>query len=207
MTWKVERWLAEVFPGETEIYSAYRHLPPREFAIVSAAVIDAALAEVIYLRLAKQDLEKELESFLGLDGDGRAPVASFGSRIQLGLLLGILTLEDAEILKLIKNIRNDFAHRVNVTFLSPSIVKLTLKMHSIWLAKTQRLFDAKLMSGSTSSLHSLGQHLGKIPDAGHGLLLAVFTVYQAYFHRVHSRIEPLNDAVNLRDIEPTASKH
>ncbi len=30
MVWKVERWLADVFPGEDRIYDAYRHLSDRE---------------------------------------------------------------------------------------------------------------------------------------------------------------------------------
>ena len=82
MAWKIERWLAEVFPGEERIYSEYRTLPPRELAIVSAAVLDVALAELLALRLSGED--REIEAFLGLNGDGRAPVATFGGRIQLG---------------------------------------------------------------------------------------------------------------------------
>ena len=39
MARKIDRWLADVFPGETEVYSEYRSLPPRELAIVSAAVL------------------------------------------------------------------------------------------------------------------------------------------------------------------------
>ena len=30
MAWKVERWLADVFPGEENLYAAYKDLPPRE---------------------------------------------------------------------------------------------------------------------------------------------------------------------------------
>ena len=52
MAWKIERWLSEVFPGEDEIYAEYRSLPPRELAIVSAAVLDVALAELLSLRMA-----------------------------------------------------------------------------------------------------------------------------------------------------------
>ena len=84
MAWKVERWLADIFPGEGAIYSEYRALHPRELAIVAAAVLDSALAEILTLRLTAN--QAEAESFLGLDGDGRAPVASFGARIQLALL-------------------------------------------------------------------------------------------------------------------------
>jgi len=70
MAWKIERWLAEVFPGEKEIYSEYRELPPRELAIVCSAVLDVALAELLSLRLAEHG--KEVEEFLGANGDGRA---------------------------------------------------------------------------------------------------------------------------------------
>jgi len=90
MAWKIERWLSEVFPGEAEIYSEYRSLSSRELAIVSAAVLDVALAELLSLRLANQ--ENEVEEFLGVNGDGRAPAGSFGARIQLGLLVDLLTV-------------------------------------------------------------------------------------------------------------------
>jgi hypothetical protein len=83
MAWKIERWMTDVFPGEAQIYSEYRALSPRELAIVSAGVLDVALAELISLRLA--DYPKEAEEFLGINGDGRAPAGSFGSRIQLGV--------------------------------------------------------------------------------------------------------------------------
>ena len=67
MVWKVERWLTEIFPGEDQIYLAYHGLPERELVIVSAAVLDAALVELLSLRLL--DLPKEVEPFLGVDGD------------------------------------------------------------------------------------------------------------------------------------------
>jgi len=131
MAWKIERWLSEVFPGETQIYAEYRALAPRELAIVTASVLDVALTELIALRLA--DNEKEVQDFLGLNGDGRAPAGSFGARIQLGLLLGILTPRDAAMLRVIKEIRNLFAHRVRIDFLSPPVLKATTKLHALWL--------------------------------------------------------------------------
>ena len=62
MVWKVERWFAEVFPGEANLYSEYKDLLPRELAIVAAAVLDSALAEILALRLKNN--YKEIESFL-----------------------------------------------------------------------------------------------------------------------------------------------
>ena len=75
MAWKIERRLADTFPGEQNIYSEYRSLPPRELAIVSAAVLDVALAELLSLRLNGQS--NEIEEFLGLNADGRAPGRPF----------------------------------------------------------------------------------------------------------------------------------
>ena len=75
MAWKIERWLADTFPGEQNIYSEYMSLPPRELAIVSAAVLDVALAELLSLRLKGQS--NEIEEFLGLNADDRAPAGSF----------------------------------------------------------------------------------------------------------------------------------
>jgi hypothetical protein len=193
MAWKIERWFAEVFPGETEIYAEYRGLPPRELAIVSAAVLDVAIAELLALRL--NDETKEVEEFLGVNGDGRAPVGSFGARIQLGVLVGLLTPDDAAILRTIKELRNLFAHRVRIDFLSPSVLKTTTKLHALWVSRSAALIKAGAMSGTTEQLAEIGRYLPSIAEAGEGLLLSVFTVYQAYFHRMHSRVQRVGDAL------------
>ena len=194
MAWNVERWFADVFPGKENIYLEYRKLPPRELAIVAAAVLDSALAEILTLRLMKND--KEIESFLGLNEDGRAPVASFGARIQLGLLLDILSSQDAAILRTIKGIRNVFAHRVNVDFLSPSILKETTKLLLFWVERFEHLSRTGVMSGSQENLDIIKQRLHYDAEAGEGLLLAIFSVYQAYFHLMHSRIQRVGRAIN-----------
>ena len=197
MAWKIERWLSDVLPGEDEIYAEYRSLPPRELAIVSAAVLDVALAELLSLRMADQS--KEAEEFLGLNGDGRAPTGSFGARIQLGLLVGLLTPEDAAILRAIKELRNLFAHRVRVDFLAPSVLKATTKLHTLWLNRTTELIKAGAINGTTDHLSDIARFLPTVPEAGEGLLLSVFTTYHAYFHRMHSRVTRLGCA--LAEIE------
>lgn len=205
MAWKIERWLADVFPGENNIYAEYRGLLPRELAIVSAAVLDAALAELLTLRLKGES--KEIEEFLGLNGDGRAPVSSFGARIQLGVLTGILTPNDAAILRSIKDIRNQFSHRVKIDFLSPNVIKATRRLHSLWLDRNNALIEAGFMSGSTSQLDDLGRHLPDVAEAGEGLLLAIFTVYHAYFHRMHSRVERIGVSLVRNDKGEDDSSH
>lgn len=103
MTWKSEKWLKELFPGDDRIYAEYHHLPTRELVIVAAAVLDAALAELLSKRL--RDFPKEIESFLGVNGDGQAPASTFGARIQLALLIGLVTPDDADILEPEKHLR------------------------------------------------------------------------------------------------------
>ena len=202
MAWKLERWLSDVFPGEENIYSEYRELRPRDLAITVAAVLDCALAELLIQRLGGPNTE--IESFLGLNGDGRAPVASFGARIQLGLILGILTSRDAAILRTIKGIRNEFAHRVNVGFLSPAILKETTKLLSLWKKQTKDLAKAAVVPGSRENLDIIEQGLPCLPEAGEGLLLALFSVYQAYFHRMHPRVTKINRAID--DLSATPEK-
>ncbi len=109
MARKLETWITDIFPGATKVYENYRDLPARELVIVVATSFDIALVDLLYLRM-KGDT-KEVEEFLGINGDGRAPCGSFGARIQLALLLGVITAEDAKLLRIVKSIRNTFAHR------------------------------------------------------------------------------------------------
>lgn len=194
MAWKIERWLAEVFPGKGQIYAEYRALPPRELAIVAAAVLDVALAELLSLRL--MPIGNEAEEFLGINGDGRAPAGSFGARIQLALLVGLLTPEDATILRTIKELRNLFAHRVRLTFLSPQVLKVTTKLHRQWAAHNRLFYEGVPQEHEDAQMVEIAQYLPIVAEAGEALLLSVFSVYQAYFHRMHSRIERIADGLS-----------
>lgn len=189
MAWKVERWLDEVFPGKERVYDEYRSLPARELAIVSAAVLDLALAELLTLRLA--DIPKEAEEFLGLDSNGRAPAGSFGARIQLALLVGLLDTKDAAVLRAMKGLRNEFAHRVRVNFTSPGPLKALEKLHSFWIARLEALHGPS----AVDQAEEFKQLLATQEEAGQGLLLAVFSTYHAKFHRMHSRVRRLDRAL------------
>jgi hypothetical protein len=188
MTWKKEKWLSDVFPGRENIYAAYKDLQGRDLAIVCAAVLDLALAELITLRL--NNYPDEVEDFLGLDGDGRAPAATFGSRIQLALLLNIITEEDAKILRALKDLRNEFAHTVKVTFVSPNVAKYLRKLFSLLRQRYDRLKEKGLTTGGSKFFDNVGPALGKQPAAGEGLVLALLAVYQAYFHKIHGGVIP-----------------
>lgn len=139
MVWKVEQWMQDVFPGKDEIYTEYRSLPRRELAVVAAAVLDSALAELLSKRLAGP--ESEIHGFLGINGDGRAPSGSFGARIQLALLTSVINSNDAMTLRTIKNIRNKFAHEVRSDFNSATVLPLIIKLHDQFLFQSNLLID------------------------------------------------------------------
>jgi hypothetical protein len=186
MAWKNEKWLRDIFPGPDRIYEEYRLLPDRELSIVAAAVLDSAIAELLFLRLRGPEIERH--AFLGLDGDGRAPCGSFGARIQLAVLLDLITKDDATILRAIKNLRNRFAHEVNATFLSASVIPTVIALYDTFASMSRRLVEGGFMHGSFDERKELRDAIPNQPEAGAGLLLSVFTVYHAYFHRISERV-------------------
>jgi len=113
--WKIERWLAEVYKEEGALIDAWGPLSARELVIVACATLDVALAEILSLRFV--DDANEATDFLGADDDGRAPAGSFGARIQLAYLLGIIPKDAVQTLRALKKLRNLMAHRVGAGLL------------------------------------------------------------------------------------------
>lgn len=186
MAWKTEKWLDEVFPGKAKICADYRNLPPRELVIVASAVLDAALAELLHKRF--RDLPREAESFLGVNGDGRAPAASFGARIQLALLIGLLTQEDADVLRGIKNLRNTFAHRVQAQFIEEPALAQSKTLLERWRRMNNKLIQAGVLADRTEGLDEIERHLESHSGAGEGLVLALLSTYQAYLHLLETHV-------------------
>ncbi|MDQ3045601.1 MAG: hypothetical protein M3R06_10710 [Chloroflexota bacterium] len=125
--WKIEQYTAEILPSVMQSLVDYGNLPLRESVILTSAIFDTALAELIQRRLTGPT--SEIIEFLGADEDGRAPCGSFGSRIQMARLLGILVDEDVELLRRLKKLRNIAAHRVK---LAVSEQKVGDALVSIW---------------------------------------------------------------------------
>lgn len=186
MAWRTERWLADLFPGADQVYDHYRHLTARELIIVAGSVLDAALAELIHRRFS--DFAADSEEFLGVSGNAYAPAATFGSRIQLALLIGILTTNDAQVLRAIKNLRNTFAHRVNATFLTDPAKGQVLALLDRWKYQYQSMFDAGALRADANTLDEVRKYLDTHNEAAEGLILAVFSTYQAYFHMLSQRM-------------------
>lgn len=196
MAWKIEKWMSEVFPGSENIYSEYRKLPPRELAIVCASILDVALAELLSLRLNNHS--KDIEEFLGLNGDGTSPSGSFGARIQLAFLLGILTTTDVMILRCLKDLRNQFAHRLKIDFLTPSVLKQTGKLLD-FLEVLSKSFSKKSREKADIQLIEIKSQLTSTPEAGEALVLVSLSIYQAYFHLMHTKICRVGDALGSSD--------
>lgn len=186
MAWKIEQWMRDVFPGADRIYEDYRGLPRRELAITAGAVLDLALVEILSMTLTGP--EQEIHSFLGINGDGRAPCGSFGARIQLALLLSIISERDAAILRAIKNIRNQLAHQVNIDFDSSSVLPLLNKLHDNFQELAESLKASGSLSSASRSAYSIKPFLATEAEAGAGLLLVIFCIYQAYLHRIYERL-------------------
>ncbi len=187
MVWKTEKWKQDIFPGTERVYEEYRLLPARELVIVGTAVLDSALAELISMRLL--DHSTEYEAFLGLNEDGRAPCATFGARIQLAVLLGIISPQDAAILRTLKKMRNKMAHKVKIDFTSKEMVALSVELSDGLLATQNGIVVEGLLSGKKRAQAKISREiLAKTPQAGEGVFLAVLAVYQAYFHLLHIEI-------------------
>jgi hypothetical protein len=88
----------------------------RAAALIAQAYLEDRLVMAIKARLVHND------EVLNRIFKGTGPAASFSSRIDLGILLGLYELETHELLHQIKEIRNKFAHRAEpLNFETPTI--------------------------------------------------------------------------------------
>jgi len=92
-------------------------LDDRSAAIVAAALLDAKLDR--YLRSALIQDADALDSMF----KERGPLGSFGSRINLGYLLGVYSAEARNDLKQIAKIRNTFAHQTGIRSFTESPIR------------------------------------------------------------------------------------
>ena len=150
--WTTELFTQDVYPlialGEA---SKYLDLPFRETIILACSVLDAALLELISKRL--DGPEHEIVEFLGADEDGRAPCGSFGSRIQLAHLLGILVEDDVRVLRLVKKLRNKAAHRFKLDVSDDAIGNVLCQLFD--LMKIPFWVVAELIKSSTRTTNGL----------------------------------------------------
>jgi len=82
-----------------------------------------------------------------------------------------------------------------MNFLLPQALKQTQSLLIVWEKQLEALQGVPVVDDFKKRLAEIRRNLSSFSDAGEGLLLAVLTTYQAYFHRIHNRIKPLNAAI------------
>ncbi|MGC8624756.1 MAG: hypothetical protein ACP5VQ_05770, partial [Phycisphaerae bacterium] len=153
---KIDDWERNVLPILTDLSGLapkLQVLSLREQIIFAAAVLDAGLVRLIGHRL-NGPLD-EINNFLGTagKGDSRAPCGSFGSRIQLARLVGVITAEDAELLREVKDLRNHVAHAVEIELESKAIAEGLLAIYTLFKpVRVQNLVFMELAQRGNSPL-------------------------------------------------------
>lgn len=120
-----ERWRTQTLTGVitqivgmsvpvqvTRVRSMLTRESDRGCALTGAAFLDEALADLLRAHFVKDSASDEM-----LDG----PLGSFSARIAMCRCLGLLSETTTRNLNLIRKIRNDFAHQVEVSFDSAPI--------------------------------------------------------------------------------------
>ncbi|MGC9259913.1 MAG: hypothetical protein ACP5I8_07530 [Phycisphaerae bacterium] len=153
---KIDDWERNVLPILTDLSALapkLQVLSLREQIIFAAAVPDAGLARLTGHRL-NGPLD-EINNFLGTagKGDSRAPCGSFGSRIQLARLVGVINPEDAELLREVKDLRNHVAHAVEIELESKAIAEGLLAVYTLFKpVRVQNLVFMELAQKGNSPL-------------------------------------------------------
>ena len=89
---------------------------PRGVVLISAGFLEEQLKKVLLEFFIDAPQARKL-----VDG-GFAPLGTFSSRISACYSLGLITDKEYSDLELIRNIRNDFAHELDTSFVSQSLI-------------------------------------------------------------------------------------
>ena len=93
-----------------------REESPRGTVLISCGFLEQQLTEIL---LAFMVADAAVGEFI--EG-GNAPLGTLSSRISAAYFLGLVTKDEYHDLTLMRRIRNDFAHEVETTFDTPSVV-------------------------------------------------------------------------------------
>jgi hypothetical protein len=128
--WLIEQF-SEVVPSDAgAVFDSLVGLKPRELVIVGAATVDLGLAHLLSKRL--NGSPSLINDFLGADEDGRAPAGSFGARIDLARLTGVIGDWGHKLLRELKGLRNLMAHRVKMDFAHPKAQARLVAFLTLW---------------------------------------------------------------------------
>lgn len=187
MAWKLEPWSTALGTSFVALQKSMAGLADRETVIVACALIDTGLAELLAQRLTGR--KSEIEEFLGAQEDGRAPAGSFGARILLARLTGILESEDVALLRALKSLRNDVAHRTDADLCGKRLLPKVETLHRCWSARGVALGAAeeptKLFRAAVT----------KDPRAARLAVLRVLAFYQRVFQQFQGRLARIGPVI------------
>jgi hypothetical protein len=173
MARKIEDWTSSPMPDPRKAAVLLGKLSDREVAVVGGAILDCLLADLVALGL--RDDPKEVEDFVGLDADGRAPAGSFGARAQLAYLLGMIDQPTLRELRLIKDIRNLFSHHAMVSFADERVItKVKALVHLAIEHHPKRINPRKVYPTKEESKAEIAAH-GFSRDACCGYFIGAVT--------------------------------
>jgi mannitol operon repressor len=92
-------------------YQEFQQETPRAAVIVGASFLDAHLRKLIANFLIAD--KKEIDEFLGSDGNAERPLSTFSARIRGAYCLGLISKDEYHDLNIVRKIRNKFAHRLH----------------------------------------------------------------------------------------------
>ncbi|WBL75632.1 hypothetical protein I3J27_21605 [Bradyrhizobium xenonodulans] len=108
----------------------------RGAAIVATSVLEEHLLEAIQSKLDRHDpVEKKVFS-------GYGPLATFSSRIDMGLLLGLYSVGHHKRMHLIRRIRNNFAHSMHPISFKSQSADCSKLVSSRTYREMNKVFDA-----------------------------------------------------------------
>jgi hypothetical protein len=168
------------------------NLSDRDFVVVGCAVIDANLTHLLQQRLA--DLPEIAENFLGLGEKIESGGAStLSSKAELAALVGLITKDDVKFLKAFMRIRNYFAHRVVMNFLTDCVVKELNKLKLLVEQTTEAKWENDL-NPNVRDLHRriIGngvRKIGKTNQAGRTVFSWSRVMLEAHFWHINAHNE------------------
>ena len=128
----------------TSYVDEFKKESDRASVILAAAMLDDVLTEILKSILVSPSTKKD-----PLFDGAFASFGSFGSKIELALRLGAISDKFARDLKMIKSIRNDFAHRVGgCTFEEQSTQSRVGDLMDSW-SNLQKMFKRDVLPEGT----------------------------------------------------------
>jgi hypothetical protein len=170
----------------------WNNLSDRDFVVVGCSVIDAGLTHLLQKRFA--DLPEIAENFLGvgekMEGGG---ASTLSSKAELAALVGLITANDVKYLKAFMRIRNHFAHRVVMDFMTDCVVEQLNKLKPLVEQTTSKDWKNDPHPG-VQELHRMIiedgiRKIGKTNSAGRTVFSWARVIFESRFWLISSNNE------------------